>query len=257
MIEESVETEDSSSSMSNSDVEEVVVTGSRIKKSTFTSISPLQIISSEVSREAGLIDPADILQESSAATGRQIDTSFVGFVLDNGPGASTLSLRGLGAGRTLLLINGRRVGPGGVEGAPTSPDLNLLPGGLIQRYDLLLDGASSVYGSDAVGGVTNVILRSDFDGWEADMYLKNSPHQKGGYDDRSFTLTYGANSDRWFFGAGLEVAMYPEVKLRDRPWTKDCQTEAEITQSGEIKTVDLWYQVNTVSYTHLTLPTKA
>ena len=244
MIEESVETEDSSSSMSDSDVEEVVVTGSRIKKSTFTSISPLQIISSEVSREAGLIDPADILQESTAATGRQIDTSFVGFVLDNGPGASTLSLRGLGSGRTLLLINGRRVGPGGVEGAPTSPDLNLLPGGLIQRYDLLLDGASSVYGSDAVGGVTNVILRSDSDGWEADMYLKSSPHQKGGYDDRSFTLTYGANSDRWFFGAGLEVAMYPEVKLRDRPWTKDCQTEAEITQSGEIKTVDLWYQVN-------------
>ena len=191
MIEESVETEDSSSSMSDSDVEEVVVTGSRIKKSTFTSISPLQIISSEVSREAGLIDPADILQESSAATGRQIDTSFVGFVLDNGPGASTLSLRGLGTGRTLLLINGRRVGPGGVEGAPTSPDLNLLPGGLIQRYDLLLDGASSVYGSDAVGGVTNVILRSDFDGWEADMYIKNSPHQKGGYDDRSFTsLSY-------------------------------------------------------------------
>ena len=93
MIEESVETEDSSSSMSDSDVEEVVVTGSRIKKSTFTSISPLQIISSEVSREAGLIDPADILQESTAATGRQIDTSFVGFVLDNGPGSSTLSLR--------------------------------------------------------------------------------------------------------------------------------------------------------------------
>ena len=79
MIEESVETEDSSSSMSDSDVEEVVVTGSRIKKSTFTSISPLQIISSEVSREAGLIDPADILQESTAATGRQIDTSFVVF----------------------------------------------------------------------------------------------------------------------------------------------------------------------------------
>ena len=243
MIEESVETEDSSSSMSNSDVEEVVVTGSRIKKSTFTSISPLQIISSEVSREAGLIDPADILQESTAATGQQIDTSFVGFVLDNGPGASTLSLRGLGSGRTLLLINGRRVGPGGVEGAPTSPDLNLLPGGLIQRFDLLLDGASSVYGSDAVGGVTNVILRTDFDGWEADMYLKNSPHQKGGYDDRSFTLTYGANSDRWFFGAGLEVAMYPEVKLRDRPWTADCERDAEIDQDGVVRDVNIYYQV--------------
>ena len=217
---------------SSSDVEEVIVTGSRIKKSTFTSISPLQIITSEVSREAGLINPADILQESTAAAGQQINNSFVGFVLDNGPGASTISLRGLGANRTLLLINGRRVGPGGVEGAPTSPDLNLLPGGLIQRYDVLLDGASSVYGSDAVGGVTNVILRKDFDGWEADMYLKGSPHQSGGHDDQTFTLTYGANSDRWFFGAGLEITGIPEVKLRDRPWTADCEKDFEVTSTG-------------------------
>lgn len=242
----SVQVDSSSGYVSSGDIDEVVVTGSRIRKSTFTSISPLQIITGEISREAGLIDPATILQESTAATGQQIDQSFQGFVLDNGPGASTISLRGLGAGRTLLLINGRRVGPGGVEGAPTSPDLNLLPGGLIERYDLLLDGASSVYGSDAVGGVTNVILRSDFDGWEAEMYVKNSPYQKkpGGHDDHSFTLTYGTNSDRWFFGAGLEIAANPHVRLSDRPWTSDCETNYEITTDGDIRTADLYWAEN-------------
>lgn len=224
---------------SESSVEEVVVTGSRIKRSTFDSIAPLQIITGEVSREVGLIDPADILQDSTMATGQQIDQTFQGFVLDNGPGASTLSLRGLGSGRTLLLMNGRRIGPAGVEGAPTSPDLNLLPGSLIERYDVLLDGASSVYGSDAVGGVTNVILRSDFDGFEAEIYAKDAYHQPGLGDDMTFNLTYGYNSDRWFVGLGYEKTINPEVKLRDRPWTEDCETDYEITSDGQIRTVNV------------------
>jgi iron complex outermembrane receptor protein len=242
VAEQEVSTEESSSSgsifVSDGDVEEVVVTGSRLKRSTFDSIAPLQIISGDVSREVGLIDPADILQDSTMATGQQIDQTFQGFVLDNGPGASTLSLRGLGTGRTLLLMNGRRIGPGGVEGAPTAPDLNLLPGSLIERYDVLLDGASSVYGSDAVGGVTNVILRSDFDGWEAEIYAKKSKHQPGSIDDRTFNVTYGVNSDRWFLGFGAEVSINPEVKLRDRPWTADCESDYEITTDGEIRTIN-------------------
>ena len=135
------------------EVEEVIVTGSRLKRSTYTSVSPLQIITGEVSREAGLIDAGEILQESTAAGGVQIDLTFQGFVLDNGPGAVTVDLRGLGADRTLVLINGRRMAPAGVEGAPSSPDLGLIPGLLVQQYDQLLDGASSVYGSDAIAGV--------------------------------------------------------------------------------------------------------
>jgi len=236
------ESSDSDASLSifesESSVEEVVVTGSRIKRSTFDSIAPLQIITGDVSREVGLIDPADILQDSTMATGQQIDQTFQGFVLDNGPGASTLSLRGLGSGRTLLLMNGRRIGPAGVEGAPTSPDLNLLPGSLIERYDVLLDGASSVYGSDAVGGVTNVILRSDFDGFEAELYAKDAYHQPGLGDDMTFNMTYGYNSDRWFIGMGYEKSVNPEVKLRDRPWTEDCEVDYEITTDGQIRTVN-------------------
>ncbi|MCR9196727.1 MAG: hypothetical protein NXH88_18465, partial [Hyphomonas sp.] len=69
--------------------EKVIVTGSRIQRSEFTSIKPVQVISGEVSRDIGLVDAASLLQESTAATGLQIDTTFNGFVLDNGPGAST------------------------------------------------------------------------------------------------------------------------------------------------------------------------
>ncbi|MBT6780918.1 MAG: outer membrane cobalamin receptor protein, partial [Porticoccaceae bacterium] len=78
-------------------VEEVVVTGSRLKRSTFTSISPLQVITADISREAGLANAADILQTSTSAQGQQIDLTFSGFVLDNGPGSRTISLRGLGS----------------------------------------------------------------------------------------------------------------------------------------------------------------
>ena len=148
----------------NASVEEVIVTGSRLKRSTFTSISPLQIVTAEISREAGLVNAADILQTSTSAGGQQIDLTFSGFVLDNGPGSRTVNLRGLGANRTLVMINGRRMAPGGAEGAPYSPDSGVIPSGLVSQYEILTDGASSVYGSDAIGGVTNIILKQDFDG---------------------------------------------------------------------------------------------
>ena len=115
----------------------IVVTGSRIKRDTYSSISPLQVLTTEAEQDAGLFDPTSILQRSESAAGVQIDATFQGFVLDNGPGSTTLDLRGLGADRTLLLINGRRLAPAGVEGAPTAPSLNLLPSTLIERYDLV------------------------------------------------------------------------------------------------------------------------
>ena len=159
-----------------SDVEEVVVTGSRLRRDTYTSVAPLQVITGQVSREVGLIDATDILQESTASSGQQIDLTFTGFVLDNGPGATTIDLRGLGANRTLVLINGRRVSPAGVEGAPVAADISLVPSSLVQQYDLLLDGASSVYGSDAIAGVVNVIMRKDFDGLEFEAYSQVPDH---------------------------------------------------------------------------------
>ncbi|NNC97403.1 MAG: TonB-dependent receptor [Gammaproteobacteria bacterium] len=223
------------------DTEEVVVTGSRLRKTSFTSISPLQVLDTEATREVGLIDASDILQESTSATGQQIDLTFQGFVLDNGPGSSTASLRGLGAARTLILINGRRVAPSGVEGAPSAPDLNLIPGGLVQRYEFLLDGASSVYGSDAVAGVVNVIMKKDFDGLELEL-IGNIPEQSNG-EDYTISATYGKNYDRGFFGIGAEYYKSTEVTLADREWTDECNKHYEIDQAGNIRTVGFDDQV--------------
>ena len=222
-------------------VEEVVVTGSRLKRDTYTSVAPLQIITGEVSREAGLIDAAEIVQKSTVSSGAQIDVTFAGFVLDDGPGTETANLRGLGASRTLLLVNGRRMGPAGVEGAPTSPDLGLIPGSLVQQYDLLLDGASSVYGSDAVAGVLNVILRKDFDGLEIEVFPRR-PHHDGG-DENVLSLTWGRNFDRGFIGLGAEHYSTDPVTLADRPWTAGCSRHVEIDEGGRRRSEDLYYKL--------------
>ncbi len=220
-------------------LEEIVVTGSRLRRSTYTSVAPLQIISGQVSREVGLVNAADILQESTAASGQQIDLTFSGYVLDNGPGASTINLRGLGEARTLVLVNGRRLAPGGVEGAPIAPDLNTVPASLVQQYDLLLDGASSIYGSDAIAGVTNIILRKDFDGFELEAYTTAPEHGNG--EASTLTFSWGRNFDRGFFGVGLEHVDRQAIALRDRPWTDKCSVEYEIDQNGHIRTEDQYY----------------
>ena len=222
-------------------VDEITVTGSRVKRDTYSSIAPLQVITGQMSREVGLIDPATILQESSSASGLQIDLTFQGFVLDNGPGATNIDLRGLGIGRTLVLVDGRRAAPAGVEGAPFAVDLGLIPASLVQQYDVLLDGASSVYGSDAVAGVTNVILRKDFDGLEVEAFTA-SPDQSGGLTN-TISLAWGKNFDRGFFGVGVEYEDAEEVTLAQRSWTQDCRRHVEIDQNGMIRHNDLFNEL--------------
>lgn len=220
----------------------VIVTGTRIKKDTFTSISPIQTITTEATKDVGLFDPAQILQQSEAAAGQQIDATFNGFVLDNGPGSQTLNLRGLGANRTLLLVNGRRLAPAGVEGAPSSPSINLLPSNLIERFDLLLDGASSVYGSDAVAGVGNIILRKDFDGLELEISA-DRPEQSSAGTDYTLSATYGVNNDRGFLGFGAEYDFRDAVRIEDRDFFGPCETTYEITDTGEIRRDDISRQL--------------
>ena len=102
----------------------------------------------------------------------------------------------------MVLINGRRVSPAGVEGAPEAPDLNLIPRIVVQQYEILLDGASSVYGSDAIAGVANVILRKDFDGFEFDAFSRLP--QEGNGEENTFSATWGRNFDRGFIGIAAE-----------------------------------------------------
>jgi len=222
------EAEDESEEQSE---DKVVVTGSRIRRDEFTSASPIQIIDGDTSRQAGLIDTAEILQQSTAASGPQVDNAFtsLGFLSDNGPGATTLSLRGLGTGRSLVLVNGRRVAPAGVGGAPVAADLSLIPASLIDRVEILLDGASSVYGSDAVAGVANVILRKDFEGFELSGSY-NAP-EIGVGDTQSFSATWGVTSDRGSMNFAATYTQADEVSLAE---FGPCPLDIEIDRDGRV-----------------------
>ena len=214
-----------------SDGDEVIVTGSRLKRNEFTSASPLKVLNIEESLAAGVVDTASIIQRTSIAGGTQFDNTFTGQVTDSGPGSATVSLRGLDAERTLVLANGRRLAPAGVRGAPTRPDLNLIPLASIERVDVLADGASSVYGADAVAGVINIITKKDFEGLEVDAFA-SIPEADGGEEIRISAAT-GVSNDRGNIGFGFEFYKRQEVLRGQRDFTP-CIRDIEINpETGE------------------------
>ena len=193
-------------------VSALVITGSRIKRSEFNSSSPVQVITSEQSTLEGLVDTAEILQQSSVASGSfQVNNQLTGFVTDGGPGANTISLRGLGATRTLVLLNGRRVGPAGTRGTVGPVDLNVIPNSIVERIEILKDGASSIYGSDAVAGVVNIITKTNLDGFEVSAFA-SVPFETGGEQYR-INGSWGKTFDRGYINASLD---YRETKVLRR-----------------------------------------
>jgi iron complex outermembrane receptor protein len=222
--------------------DDIVVTGSRIHRDTFTSTSPLQVIDSESIRDAGLVDTAEILKSTPVVQGAQLDVNVTstGFVTSAGPGSSNVSLRALPASNTLVMINGRRLAPSGVEGAPSSPNLNLIPTSIIQRLDVLLDGASSVYGSDAIAGVVNVITRKNYEGLTIDAFA-SLPEDSGGEQER-YSVLMGDAGERGSFTFALEYFHQGELKQNERDWTygvddngnrQSCSFDFEIGGSPE------------------------
>ena len=118
----------------------------------------------------------------------------------------------------------------------------MVPGTLVQSYELLLDGASSVYGSDAIAGVANAVLRKDFEGWEVNTFLTHSLHP--GVSDGSLTVTWGRNWDRGFIGLAGVVDKQEAVTFADAPWTGGCSRHAEVDENGNLRTEDLWWEVH-------------
>ncbi|WGM40251.1 TonB-dependent receptor [Caulobacter sp. NIBR1757] len=210
------------------DVSALVITGSRIKRSEFNSSAPIQVITSEQSSLEGLVDTAEILQQSSVAAGSfQVNNQLTGFVTDGGPGANTISLRGLGATRTLVLLNGKRVGPAGTRGTVGPVDLNVIPNSIVERFEILKDGASSIYGSDAVAGVINIITKSNLDGLELNVY-GNVPFEEGGEQYRG-SIAWGKTWDRGYLNASLN---YQESKILRRSQRDDTACAADYLRIG-------------------------
>ena len=120
-------------------IEEIVTTGSRIRKDTFTSAAPMDVILTEAAAARGINDVASLLQTTTVAAGAPQVTAAITsvFVENGGLGTSTISLRGLGANRTLVLLNGRRAGPSGVGGSVSSFDLNAIPLSAVERVEVL------------------------------------------------------------------------------------------------------------------------
>ena len=204
-------------------LEEVIVTGSRIRRDTFSSATPVDVVLAESAPARGISDLAGLLQTTSVAMGGPQVTSVLsaaGDVLDpvnGGLGTSTLSIRGLGANRTLVLLNGRRVGPSGVRGSVSSFDLNAIPLASIERVELLKDGASSIYGSDAVAGVVNIITRKD-EGGTLDAYY-TAPEESGGEQLR-LSGSWGKQYDRGYFRATADYNKSEILKRGDRDYFK-------------------------------------
>ncbi|MXO96019.1 TonB-dependent receptor [Erythrobacter aquimaris] len=196
----------------------ILVTGSRIRRSEATSSSPLQIIDPDIARRTGATDVAEIVQNSPIASGSSQITSAISVnaVSNGGPGAETISLRGLGAERTLVLLNSRRAGPAGTRGGVASFDLNVLPSSIIQSVEILKDGASSIYGSDAVAGVVNLLTKRSTDGLELDGSV-TLPFESGG-EIYQVSAAWGKEFDRGHIMFAGEYYRQEELERQDRDY---------------------------------------
>lgn len=206
-------------------VDEIVVVGSRIRRDNYNAPSPTQVVTREEATLQGFASTTEALQ-STAVTGgtSQINNSYGGYVTNGGPGANTIGLRGMGPSRTLVLLNGRRVSPAGSRGSVGSADLNVLPTAMIDRVEVLRDGASSVYGSDAVAGVVNIQTRKNFEGLIFEAQRNEPLEANGNGGSTRLSLTAGARGDRWRAAGSIERYERDELTLRDREFTR-CQTD--------------------------------
>jgi iron complex outermembrane receptor protein len=220
-------------------LEEIVVTGSRIARDEFSSAAPLQTFDIESAKQIGITTVSELLQRSTIANGQQLNGELNTNAGNSnaseapaigGVGSANVSLRGLGPERTLILVNGRRLGSSGVRGAPAQPDINLLPLNMVERVEVITEGASSVYGADAVAGVVNVILRDEFEGLELSV---NTESPTDGGDVNQFSFMAGAKSDRSRIVISGEYYDQDRLRAGDR---YDCPRDTEVDQQGNVLT---------------------
>lgn len=195
-------------------IERVEVTGSRIKRVNMEGANPVQIITRKDLVLSGITNMGDILQQIPSVAGAGTNTA----VNNGGTGAVRVSLRGLGSNRTLVLLNGRRIVASG-NGANSSVDLSTIPTAIVKQVEVLKDGASAVYGSDAIGGVVNIITRDDFEGVEFNASYDVGTQERDG-ETKSFDFTLGFSNDK---GNAVFNAYYVEQGSQssgDRDWSK-------------------------------------
>ncbi|WP_017878618.1 TonB-dependent receptor [Janthinobacterium sp. CG3] len=171
-------------------MERVIVTGSNIKRTASEGTSPMQLITKKEIQQSGAVSVADLMSKLPAlGSSNQVDARDGGF----SKGLATASMRGLGSASTLVLLNGRRIAPSAYAdpnaGQSTQYDLNSIPLSAIERVEVLKDGASAVYGSDAIAGVINFITRSDYHG--AELSADTSSDARGNFGRSTVNGAFG------------------------------------------------------------------
>ena len=159
----------------------IVVTGSRIRSPNLESASPITVVNSEEFKQTGTTRVEDLVNSLP-----QVFAGQGSNIANGGTGTATLDLRGLGSERTLVLVNGRRLVPG--DPITSAADINVIPAALIKRVDVLTGGASSVYGADAVSGVVNFVMDTDFEGFRLDTQYSVYNHQNRGNSEYTDAL---------------------------------------------------------------------
>ena len=223
-------------------VEEVVVTGSRITRDSFSTTTPIQVLNTEDAQRIGIANISELLQKATVASGQQIDgslstnagqTNASEAPPEGGVGSACINLRGLGCERTLVLVNGKRLGLAGIRGAPPQPDINMLPIGMVEAVDVLTGGLSTIYGADAVAGVVNVRLKRDFEGINFTA-TSDLPSDDGG-DIFATSLTAGISNDIGSFMFGMEYSQQRRVTAGDRSYSRCLRRGAHnVTAGGDI-----------------------
>jgi iron complex outermembrane recepter protein len=194
-------------------LQRVEVTGSRIRAVDLETAQPVQVMTQEQIQKTGLVTVGDILNQlSSAGTPDFSRGNALGSDRENG--GQYINMRNLGANRLLVLVDGKRW----TQTVNGYTDLSTVPSAMIERIEVLKDGASSIYGSDAIAGVVNIILKKKMEGGQLSLYT--GANDKGDGRNKDFSLSYGAATDKASLMFGLTHTEQGAVWARDREITK-------------------------------------
>ncbi len=197
----------------SSDIEEIVVTGSRIRRVDAETAVPVQIISAQEIAQTGATTIGEFIQKlpsiGGAATNPAVNNG-------GGDGASNVELRALGVERTLVLLNGRRYGALG--NLTSAVDVNSIPVNMIERVEVLKQGAGAVYGSDAIGGVVNFITKTKQD--QAELSVDYGVSSESDGQREGVSLSFGSDSDKSNIIIGFNYNHQEEISAGDREFSR-------------------------------------
>ncbi len=209
------------------DTEVIMVTGSRIGRDNLEEFGHIAVVDADDIAVSGVSTIDELLRKLPSVTLQGINKNNN----NGGNGLSFIDLRNLGIQRTLVLVNGRRFVTNGT-GVSEAVDLNNIPVAMIERVEVLLDGASAIYGSDAVGGVVNIILKRDFEGARVDLFGGITTHGDG--SELGASLTLGHTFDKGNITTNFTFMRRGHIAQADRDWARDPVVFAETADDGSI-----------------------